>query len=70
MRMRKPNRLSTPRWAVLNGTRAGHASMPRARSRWWQDPACSQATPPGRNCPPEDGTPGSAPATTAPAACG
>jgi hypothetical protein len=34
MRVRKPNRVTTPRQAVLNGTRTGHASMPRARSRW------------------------------------
>jgi len=63
MRVRKPNRLSTPRWAVLNGTRVGHASMPRARSRWRHDPARNRATAPGRPgraCPPGDGTPGEA----------
>lgn len=33
MTIRKPNRVTTPRRAVLNGTRTSHASMPRARSR-------------------------------------
>jgi hypothetical protein len=34
MTIRKPNRVTTPKWAVLNGARASHASMPRARGRW------------------------------------
>jgi hypothetical protein len=34
MRTRKPNRVTTPRKAVLGGTRSSHASMPRTRSRW------------------------------------
>jgi hypothetical protein len=34
MRVRKPNRVTTPRQAVLNGTRTSHASMPRTRGRW------------------------------------
>jgi hypothetical protein len=33
-RVRKPNRATTPRRAVIGGTRAGHRSMPRAGSRW------------------------------------
>ena len=32
MTIRKPNRLTTPKQAVLNGT--SHVSMPRARGRW------------------------------------
>jgi len=34
MTVRKPNRVTTPKRAVLNGTRTSHASMPRARGRW------------------------------------
>jgi len=34
MTIRKPNRVTTPRRAVLNGTRTSHSSMPRARGRW------------------------------------
>jgi hypothetical protein len=30
MTIRKPNRVTTPKRAVLNGTRTSHASMPRA----------------------------------------
>jgi hypothetical protein len=34
MTIRKPNRVTTPKQAVLNGARTSHASMPRARGRW------------------------------------
>ena len=37
MRIRKPNRVTTAKWAVLNGPRAGDASMPRTRGRWRPD---------------------------------
>lgn len=39
MRIRKPNRVTTPRNAVLGGTRTSHASMPRVRGRWRLGPA-------------------------------
>lgn len=47
MRLRKPNRVSTPKRAVLNGARASHASMPRARGRWRPGSARNQAGAPG-----------------------
>jgi hypothetical protein len=34
MTIRKPNRVTTPKRAVLNGARTNHASMPRDRGRW------------------------------------
>lgn len=34
MRLRKPNRVTTPKRAVKNGPRASHRSMPKIRSRW------------------------------------
>lgn len=56
MRIRKPNRVTTPRDAVLGGTRESHASMPRARGRWrhgprrlaarWQARQCHGTEPP------------------------
>jgi hypothetical protein len=39
MKIRKPNRVTTPKWAVLNGARASHASMPRVGGRWRLDVA-------------------------------
>jgi hypothetical protein len=57
MTIRKPNRVSTPRRAVLNGTKTSHASMPRARSRWRPGFAGTRASAPGREelaCPAED----------------
>lgn len=48
VRLRKPNRVTTSRRAVLNGARTSHASMPRARSRWRPGPARNQAGAPGR----------------------
>ena len=47
-RLRKPNRVTTSRRAVLNGARISHASMPRARGRWRPDPARDQDGAPGR----------------------
>jgi len=38
MVMRKPNRVTTPRRAVMGGTRTGHASMPRATGRYAGEP--------------------------------
>ncbi len=37
MTIRKPNRVTTPKQAVLTGTRTSHASMPRTRGRWRPD---------------------------------
>jgi hypothetical protein len=48
MRIRKPNRVTTPRRAVLNGARASHASIPRARGRWRRGFARNRASAPGR----------------------
>jgi hypothetical protein len=48
MRIRKPNRVTTRRRAVLNGTRTSHASMPRTRSRWRPDITPNRASAPGR----------------------
>jgi hypothetical protein len=48
MRIRKPNRVTTPRQAVLSGTRTSHASMPRARTRWRPDSGRNRASVPGR----------------------
>ena len=48
MRIRKPNRVTTAKWAVLNGPRAGHASMPRTRGRWRPDFRRNRASAPGR----------------------
>jgi hypothetical protein len=47
LKIRKPNRVTTPRRAVLNGTRTSHASMPRARGRWRPDGTRSRAGVPG-----------------------
>jgi len=47
-RLRKPNRVTASRRAVLNGARISHASMPRARGRWRPDPARDQDGAPGR----------------------
>ena len=44
MPVRKPNRVTTPKRAVLNGTMAGHASMPRARGRWRPDVTRNRAS--------------------------
>jgi hypothetical protein len=48
MRVRKPNRVTTPERAVLNGTRASHASMPCARGRWRRESARDRASASGR----------------------
>jgi hypothetical protein len=48
MTIRKPNRVTTPKRAVLNGTRTSHASMPRARGRWRPDVTWNRASTPGR----------------------
>ena len=56
MTIRKPNRVTTPRRAVLNGTKTSHASMPRARGRWRPDFTPNRASAPGpgqTTCPPE-----------------
>ena len=37
MTIGKPNRVTIPKRAVLNGTRTSHASMPCARGRWQPD---------------------------------
>ena len=58
MTIRKPNRLTTPKQAVLNGT--SHASMPRARGRWRPDLTRNRASAAGRGqaaCAPEDARP-------------
>ena len=60
MTIRKPNRVTTPKWAVLNGTKTSHASMPRARGRWRLNFARNRASAPGRGqaaCPLEDDRP-------------
>jgi len=44
MPVRKPNRVTTPKWAVLDGTKAGHASMPRACGRWRPDVTRNRAS--------------------------
>jgi hypothetical protein len=44
MKIRKPNRVTTPRQAVLDGTRTNHASMPRARGRWLLGSSRNQAS--------------------------
>ena len=57
MTIRKPNRVTTPRRAVLNGTRTSHASMLRARGRWRPGFTRNRASAPGREktaCPPAD----------------
>jgi hypothetical protein len=48
MPVRKPNRVTTPKWAVLNGTKTSHASMPRARRRWRLDCTRNRGSAPGR----------------------
>ena len=48
MRIRKPNRVTTPKRAVLNGARTSHASVPRARGRWRPDVTRNRARAPGR----------------------
>ena len=66
MTIRKPNQVTTPRRAVLNGTRTSHASMPRARGRWQPGFTGNRASASGRKelaCPPEDGNPQEAEAT-------
>jgi hypothetical protein len=60
MTIRKPNRVTTPKRAVLNGTRTSHASMPRTRGRWRPGVTGNRASVPGRGqtaCPPEDDRP-------------
>jgi hypothetical protein len=60
MTIRKPNRVTSPKWAVLNGTRTSHASMPRTRGRWRPDLTRNRASVPGRGqmaCPAEDDSP-------------
>ena len=60
MTIRKPNRVTTPKRAVLNGIKTSHASMPRHRGRWRLDAARNRASAPGRGqaaCPPEDDRP-------------
>jgi hypothetical protein len=60
MTIRKPNRVTTPKRAVLNGTKTSHASMPRARGRWRLDFTRNRASAPGREetaRPPEDDRP-------------
>jgi hypothetical protein len=60
MRIRKPNRVTTPKRAVLNGAKTNHASMPRVRGRWRPDVARNRASAPGRGetaSPSEDGRP-------------
>ena len=57
MTIRKPNRVTTPKRAVLNGTRSSHVSIPRARGRWRPDLTRNRASAAGRGqaaCPPED----------------
>lgn len=34
MRIRKPNRVTTSKRAVIGGRKASHASSPRRRGRW------------------------------------
>jgi hypothetical protein len=46
MTIRKPNRVTTPRLAVLNGARTSHASMPRPRGRWRPDATRNRASTP------------------------
>ena len=48
MRIRKPNRVTTAKWAVLNGPRACDASMPRTRGRWRPDFTRNRASAAGR----------------------
>jgi hypothetical protein len=48
MTLRKPNRVTTPKRAVLNGARTSHASMPRTRGRWRPDITRHRASAPGR----------------------
>jgi hypothetical protein len=60
MTTRKPNRVTTPKRAVLNGTRTSHASAPRARGRWRLDVTRNRASAAGGGqaaCPPEDDRP-------------
>ena len=60
MSLRKPNRVTSPKQAVLNGTRTSHASMPRTRARWRLDFARNRASAPGRGqtaCPPGNDRP-------------
>ncbi len=60
MTIRKPNRVTTAKRAVLNGTRTSHASTPRTRGRWRPDVTRNRASVPGRGrtaCPPEDDRP-------------
>ena len=60
MTIRKPNRVTTPRRAVLNGAKTSHASMPRACGRWRPDFTRNRASASGGRqaaCPPEDDRP-------------
>jgi hypothetical protein len=60
MTTRKPNRVTTPKQAVRNGTRTSHASMPRTRGRWRPDLTGNRASAAGRGqtaCPPENDRP-------------
>jgi hypothetical protein len=60
MTTRKPNRVTTPKQAVLNGTRTSHAWTPRARGRWRPDVTRNRASAAGRGqaaCSPEDARP-------------
>jgi hypothetical protein len=60
MTIRKPNRVTTPKQAVLGGTKTSHASMPRARGRWRLDVTRNRPSAPGRgqaSGPPEDDRP-------------
>jgi hypothetical protein len=60
MMIRKPDRVTTPKRAVLNGTRTSHVSMPRARGRWRRDVTRNRASAAGRGqaaCSPEDARP-------------
>jgi hypothetical protein len=53
--IRKPNRVTTLKRAVLNGTKTSHAAMPRTRSRWRSDATRNRASVPGPGraaCPP------------------
>jgi hypothetical protein len=57
MTIRKPNRVTIPKRAVLNGARTSHASMPRARGRWRPGFTRNRASAPGPGqtaCTPED----------------
>ena len=48
MTIRKPNRVTAPKRAVLNGTKTSHASMPCTRGRWRLDVTRNRGNAPGR----------------------